>query len=193
MLGQIYFYVLAALALAGAVVTVSQRNPIRGAMGLLLTVLSIAGLFLALNAEFLAFIQLIVYAGALVVLFIFVIMLLGSSATSDRDHRGQLPRTLGAVVFGGIASLAYWLLHGATKTRAFDTAANDFGSIEGMGRLLFTKGLAPFELLSALLMVAIVGAVAVARGRTSADTHLGAGASPDLPPRSTEGASEGKG
>src|SRR5688572_22869164 len=140
MLGQIYFYLLAALALAGAVVTVSQRNPIRGAMGLLLTVLCIAGLFLALNAEFLAFIQLIVYAGAIVVLFIFVIMLLGSNAQSDRDHRGQIPRTLGAVVFGAIAALSVWLLHGATKTRWFDTAANDFGSIEGMGRLLFTKG-----------------------------------------------------
>jgi NADH-quinone oxidoreductase subunit J len=166
MLGQIYFYLLALLALGGALITVTQRNPIRGAMGLLLTILSIAGLFLALNAEFLAFIQLIVYAGAIVVLFLFVIMLLGPSATSDRDHRGQIPRTIGAAVFGGVAATAVWLLFNASKHTAFDIAPKDFGSIEGMGRLLFTQGLWPFELSSALLMVAIVGAVAVARGRS---------------------------
>lgn len=171
MIGQIYFYLLSALALTGAIVTVTQRNPIRGAMGLLLTVLCIAGLFLALNAEFLAFIQLIVYAGAIVVLFLFVIMLLGPSAQSDRDHRGQIPRTIGGALFGLIAAGALLLLHRATLTATLDVAPKDFGSIEGMGRLLFTKGLAPFELSSALLMVAIVGAVAVARGRTTADAH----------------------
>ena len=173
MLGQIYFYVLAALALAGALVTVGARNPIRGAMGLLLTIISIAGLFLSLHAEFLAFIQLIVYAGAIVVLFLFVIMLLGPDAQSERDHRGQIPRALAAIVFGCAAAASIWLMHAATAKASFGNAANDYGSVEGMGRLLFTKGLAPFELSSALLMVAIVGAVAVARGRHRTDTHPG--------------------
>jgi len=179
------FIVAATIVLVGALGVVLRSNPIHCALSLVMTLFGIAVLFIAQDAQFLAAVQVIVYAGAIVVLFIFVIMLLGSSAQSDRDHRGQIPRTLGAVVFGAIAALSVWLLHGATKARYFDTAANDFGSIEGMGRLLFTKGLAPFELSSALLMVAIVGAVAVARGRSSADTHL--------PPRSTEGASEGKG
>ena len=172
-LGQIYFYFLAALALAGALVTVGARNPIRGAMGLLLTVVSVAGLFLALHAEFLAFVQLIVYAGAIVVLFLFVIMLLGPSAQTERDHRGQVARAVGGGLFGLAAAAGVFLLHKATITTEFPHSPNEFGNIEGMGRLLFTKGLAPFELSSALLMVAIIGAVAVARGRSGPAPELG--------------------
>ncbi|MEA2751537.1 MAG: NADH-quinone oxidoreductase subunit, partial [Myxococcales bacterium] len=73
-LGQAYFWVCAALAVGGAISTVVAKNPIRSAMGLLMMILSIAGIYLALHAQFLAAIQLIVYAGAIVVLFIFVIM-----------------------------------------------------------------------------------------------------------------------
>src|SRR6516165_9169132 len=94
--GYVYFYGLAILALLGALGTVSAKSPIRGAMGLLLMIVSIAGLFLALHAQFLAAIQLIVYAGAIVVLFIFVIMLLGPSASPSKDARGLVPRILGA-------------------------------------------------------------------------------------------------
>lgn len=84
-LATVYFYACAALALGGALAVVVSRNPIRSAMGLLLLILSVAGLFLALHAEFLAAIQLIVYAGAIVVLFLFVIMLLGPSAAPPTD------------------------------------------------------------------------------------------------------------
>src|SRR5215510_7816937 len=98
--GLIFFYVCAAVALIGALVTVSAKNPIRGAMGLLSTILAIAGLFMALHAQFLAAIQLIVYAGAIVVLFLFVIMLLGPSASPPRDQRGQWARALGGGLFG---------------------------------------------------------------------------------------------
>src|SRR5580698_14580 len=100
--GQVYFYVCAAVAIAGALATVVSRNPIRGAMGLLLMIVSIAGLFLALNAQFLAAIQLIVYAGAIVVLFLFVIMLLGPSSMAPRDKRGLVGRAIG----GGVCALA---------------------------------------------------------------------------------------
>ena len=85
-LGIGYFYVCAALAVSGALAVVVARNPIRSAMGLLLLILSIAGLFLALHAQFLAAVQLIVYAGAIVVLFLFVIMLLGPSASPPLDQ-----------------------------------------------------------------------------------------------------------
>ena len=87
-IGLTYFYVCAAMALFGAIATVASKNPIRGAMGLLLLILSMAGMFLALHAQFLAVIQLIVYAGAIVILFLFVIMLLGPSAVGPRDQRG---------------------------------------------------------------------------------------------------------
>src|SRR3954454_9674458 len=97
---EIAFFGLCALfVLLGGLITVGARSPIRSAMGLLVTILGIAGQYLMLNAEFLAAVQLLVYAGAVVVLFIFVIMLLGPSATSPRDARTAVPRYFGAGVF----------------------------------------------------------------------------------------------
>src|SRR5262245_52222411 len=95
----IFFGLAAVLVLLGGIATVAARNPIRGAMGLLTTIVGIAGMFLLLSAEFLAAIQILVYAGAVVVLFLFVIMLLGPSATSGRDARTAVPRYLAASVF----------------------------------------------------------------------------------------------
>lgn len=168
-IGKLYFYVLAALAIAGALTTVSNRNPIRGAMGLLLTIIAAAGLFLALHAEFLAFIQLIVYAGAIVVLFIFVIMLLGPDAQPPRDHRGRVPRAFGGALFGLACAGGLWLVWRGSDFSALGKTDPDFGSIDAIGRTLFSSGLVPFELSSALLMIAVVGAVAVARSRHKHD------------------------
>jgi len=174
-LGQAYFWICATLAVIGAVATVAAKNPIRGAMGLLLMILNIAGLFLALHAQFLAAIQLIVYAGAIVVLFLFVIMLIGPESSTPTDRRGLVSRSIGAGVFAlaGIAGMV--LLVRAGLAAAADAAPNvgtappappsDFGGIDSLGRVLFTHGLVPFELSSALLMVAIIGAIAVARGK----------------------------
>ncbi|MBX3189331.1 MAG: NADH-quinone oxidoreductase subunit J [Labilithrix sp.] len=168
-LGQGYFFVCAAMAVAGALFTVSAKNPIRGAMGLLMMILAIAGIYLALHAQFLAAIQLIVYAGAIVVLFLFVIMLLGPSATPPSDKRGQVVRTIGAGLFGlaglGAMSLLVRSAPPIVKGKMLPEAPADFGSIDSFGQVLFSHGLVPFELSSLLLMVAIVGAVAVARGR----------------------------
>lgn len=167
-LGQAYFWLCALLAVAGAGFTVSAKNPIRGAMGLLLMILAVAGLFLALHAQFLAAIQLIVYAGAIVVLFLFVIMLLGPDATPPHDHRGRAPRTVGAALFAGAglaASLLVVRAAPAAPKGLLQSAPQGFGSVEQFGAVLFSDALVPFELSSALLMVAIIGAVAVARGR----------------------------
>jgi NADH-quinone oxidoreductase subunit J len=162
---SVYFYVCAAMAVAGALFTIIAPNPIRGAMGLLMMILSIAGLFLALHAQFLAAIQLIVYAGAIVVLFLFVIMLLGPSAQPPHDRKGRFARSIGGGLFALLAIGAMALvIHGGKATVLRDVSA-DFGSIDQMGRVLFSYGLVPFELSSALLMIAVVGAVAVARGK----------------------------
>lgn len=166
-LGFGYFYTCAALAIAGALYTVLARNPIRGALGLMTMIVSVAGLFLALHAEFLAIIQLIVYAGAIVVLFLFVIMLLGPDSMGARDGRGQMTRALGATLFGLASIGAMVLVIRPAWGHAMKLAQPDnaFGSVESMGDALFGDYVVPFELSSALLMVAIVGAVAVARGR----------------------------
>lgn len=175
-LGYVYFGIAAALALFGAIAAVSSPNPIRGAMGLLVMILGIAGLYLALNAQFLAAVQVIVYAGAIVVLFVFVIMLLGPSAVSSRDNRGRVPRYAGSALFLGVGASALWLLFHAlpgvfTKTesgtvlKTLPAPPPNFGNIDAFGGELFTSGILPFEIASALLLVAIVGAVAVARGK----------------------------
>jgi NADH-quinone oxidoreductase subunit J len=175
-----YFYACAALSLAGALAVVMAKNPIRSAMGLLLLIIATAGLFLSLRAEFLAFIELIVYAGAIVVLFLFVIMLLGPSAEASRDRRGRWTRTFGAVVFGvfmiGILMPLTISAHGHGR----GIASPDFGSIDSFGWSLFHEGLVPFELSSALLMVAVLGAIAVARGRQGQAPHTLPSSQPGL-------------
>jgi NADH-quinone oxidoreductase subunit J len=164
-LGTVYFYICAALALGGALAAVSARNPIRGAMGLLVLILAMAGLFLALHAQFLAAIQLIVYAGAIVVLFLFVIMLLGPSATSQRDLRGLYPRVFSGVLFVLAALATMVLVVRGAKYVVLPGTPRAFGSIDSFGKDLFNSGLVPFELSAALLMVAVLGAVAVAKGK----------------------------
>lgn len=169
----LFFGICTLLTLVGGVGTVAARNPIRGAMGLLSTIVGIAGMYLLLSAEFLAAVQIIVYAGAVVVLFLFVIMLLGPSATSGRDTRGWSARYLGAGLFliGSVGALA--LLKGTNPgLTAMPKAPRVLGTIEGLGHELFTTGVGPFEISSALLLVAVVGAVAVARGRQVDPTLL---------------------
>jgi NADH-quinone oxidoreductase subunit J len=167
--GTIYFYACALLALAGALGVVVSKNPIRSAMGLLLLILSVAGLFLALHAQFLAAIQLIVYAGAIVILFLFVIMLLGPSASTPSDRRGIAARVFGGGLFGIAGLAALWAVVSATMAahRSMPMPAPDdgFGGIDAFGSVLFADALVPFELSSGLLMVAVLGAMAVARGR----------------------------
>ena len=164
-----YFYACAALALAGALSVVVAKNPIRGAMGLLLLILSVAGLFLDLHAQFLAAVQLIVYAGAIVVLFLFVIMLLGPSASTPQDRRGITARTLSGLLFAcagfGSIGAVYRATAAAHRTLPMPPPDASFGGIDAFGTVLFSNALTPFELSSALLMVAVLGAIAVARGR----------------------------
>jgi NADH-quinone oxidoreductase subunit J len=167
--GNVFFAVCSIAALVGALATVLAKNPIRGAMGLLLTIVGIAGLFLKLNAQFLAAIQLIVYAGAVVVLFVFVIMLLGPDAglaEQKSEPKAKLSRALAGVLMAliSIAGLVL-VLRVADKPARFVHVGAQHGSVEAVGTQLFTKAVVPFELATALLIVAVVGAIAVARSR----------------------------
>lgn len=160
----IYFLICALLAVAGAIGTVAFPNPIRGALSLLFSIVAIAGLYLQLHAPFLAAIQLIVYAGAVVVLFLFVIMLIGPDAVPPKDSRAIVARVGGGIAGTAIGALVLLVL--ARKTFGhIPVAQAGFGSVESIGALLFSDYLVPFEVASLLLMVAIVGAVAVARGK----------------------------
>ena len=168
-----FFGLCTLLVLLGGLVTVGASNPIRSAMGLLTTILGITGMYVLLTAEFLAVVQVIVYAGAVVVLFIFVIMLLGPSATSPGDARSAVPRYIGAAVFAAASVGAFSvLLRPSAGVTPLPGAPRGFGTIENLGRELFTAGVVPFELSGALLVVAVVGAVAVARGKQPDPTLL---------------------
>jgi NADH-quinone oxidoreductase subunit J len=164
--GIILFVVCAIACLAGALITVAAQNPIRGAMGLLTTIFGIAGLFLKLRAEFLTAIQLIVYAGAVVVLFVFVLMLLGPDARAPaRAGRSGASRALGGALFVITSVLGMLSLASQHRQHPLGPVAPDHGSVEAVGRAMFGPGIFAFELVTALLIVAVIGAIAVARGR----------------------------
>jgi NADH-quinone oxidoreductase subunit J len=179
-----FFGLTTLLVLLGGLGTVASKNPIRSAMGLLVSIVGIAGMFLLLSAEFLAAIQILVYAGAVVVLFLFVIMLLGPAATSPTDARSAISRYTGAAAFlvsaVGVLALVLRAAKGATTT--FAPAPPGLGTIEAIGRELFSADIAPLEFSGALLLVAIVGAVALARGK-HADPTLAPAPRDDAAPR----------
>jgi NADH-quinone oxidoreductase subunit J len=168
-LGQLFFGVCAVASLVGALSTILAKNPIRSAMGLLLTIAGITGLYVGLHAQLLAALQLIVYAGAVVILFVFVIMLLGPDATSPADSKAAFWRYGGSALFALAAIGSGVLLVRASGTpTATPDVGPDFGGIEAVGRTVFTTDLVAFEMISLLFIVAIVGAVAVARGKQEA-------------------------
>jgi NADH-quinone oxidoreductase subunit J len=164
-LAQVFFSLCAAGTLLGAIAAVASKNPIRGALGLMVMILGIAALYLGLGAQFLAAIQLIVYAGAVVVLFLFVIMLLGPDATSITDTRGLFPRLLAGTLFALMGGGAITLTIASSKAHRIPRIDGEFGGVDAFGRELFSDGIVPFELSSALLMVSVIGAIAIARGK----------------------------
>ncbi|MCA9630015.1 MAG: NADH-quinone oxidoreductase subunit J [Myxococcales bacterium] len=167
MAGNLFFVVCALVALVGALGTVTSHNPIRSAVGLLATILGIAGLFLKLDAQFLAAIQLMVYAGAVVVLFVFVIMVLGPDARTDVEAgKAQISRAFAGGLMALLAAGALFLLaKGGPTPTVFAKAMPGHGDVEAVGGQLFTQGIVPFELATALLIAAAIGAIAIARGK----------------------------
>lgn len=167
------FWILGPLALLGALGMVFARNAVHSALFLALTMLSLGGLYIAQQAPFLGFVQIIVYTGAVMMLFLFVLMLVGrdSSDSVVEVLRGQ---RFAALVFGvGFAVLLVGALGNAfSGVPSVGLAANDAGSggnVTGLGRLIFTQYLFAFELTSALLITAALGAMvltyAQSRGR----------------------------
>ena len=161
------FALSALLCVGGALGTVLARRPVRSALGLLTAILGVTGCFLMLSAEFLAAAELIVYAGAVVVLFLFVAMLLGPDADSPRGGQGSVSRWVGAVIFGGAAVGALGLVVRLASDLGEPLGARPagFGTIAAVGHELFTTRIVPFELTGLLLLVAAIAAMAVARGK----------------------------
>ncbi len=161
---QVIFLVFAAIAVAGALNLLRERHPIYSALSLIAVMGALAVLYLLLGAEFIAAIQVIVYAGAIMVLFVLVIMLLnvGPEAATGRS---RMARYLGLPLLALLAAQLVIVLH-----REFPSAmVTQFGTFVGrtaeIGRLLFFDFVLPFEVTSVLILVAIMGAVVLARRR----------------------------
>lgn len=175
----VVFIIAALICLAGALGVVTSENPVHAAMSLVATLFGIAVLFIAQDAEFLAAVQVIVYAGAIVVLFLFVIMLLGVDTSEDitaEPLTAQRPAAAvaGVLLAGGLTVvIAFGAISGASSASApnRDGVAN----VEQIGRLIFTDYLWAFEITSLLLVIAVVGALVLARHRRDAfiDTDPG--------------------
>ena len=157
---QILFVIFGAIAVLGAIMVVTRRHPMASALYLILTLFAVAALFVLRQAHFLAAIQVIVYAGAVVVLFIFVIMLIN---VPDRKLPVERPtglRFLGVIVAG------LFIVETALVARRLGMPASngaDAGSVQAVGRALFGDYLLAFEVTSVLLLAAVIGAIAMAK------------------------------
>jgi len=160
------FVACAVIVLAGAAGVVFSRNPVHSALMLVMTLFGVAVLFVEQQADFLAAVQVIVYAGAIVVLFLFVIMLLGvdkQEAVDREPLKGQRPA---AIALGVIALAEIFLLVRTHWTTGAPAVAGPRGAdpdVEVLARSLFTRYVLGFEITSLLLVIAIVGAVVLAR------------------------------
>ena len=158
------FLVLAAMAVAGAVSLILQRHPIHSALSLIVVMVSLAGLYLLLGAEFIAAVQIIVYGGAIMVLFVFVIMLL-NAGEEERTNVSRMARFVGVpvgVMF--LLEVAYWI---ARATSHLTPLAAQPVSTRDLSMLLFREYVFPFELTSFLILIALLGALVLARREDS--------------------------
>lgn len=166
------FFFCAVAALGGAVATCIARRPLRAAVGLLVHVIALAGLYLTLSSHLVATLQLLVYAGAVVVLFVFVILLIGPAGEVTNTSDKLLGRIFGGCAAGAVALMVAFSV--ARVELEWGPRPVDYGTVEGLGQALYQGALAPFEMVSITLTVAIVGAVAIARGRTAREKQAAA-------------------
>jgi NADH-quinone oxidoreductase subunit J len=171
---DLLFYVFAAIALGGGLGVVLSRNPVGSLLYMVTTLFAIAGIFVLQEAHFLAAIQIIVYAGAIMVLFLFVIMLLNLGHAYKRDFKVGLGMTMAFAVAGLLAGVLARAFRGAGDhplygffpgPEGMDALLKEKGAIGAIGQPLFTDFVVAFELTGILLLVALVGAVAIAKRR----------------------------
>ncbi|HMD41989.1 MAG TPA: NADH-quinone oxidoreductase subunit J [Candidatus Acidoferrum sp.] len=156
------FFVLAALAVIGAVSLILQRHPIHSALSLIMVMVALAGLYLLLGAEFVAAVQIIVYGGAIMVLFIFVIMLL-NDGEEERTNFSKLATFGGIPLAVAIAGLIAAAIAHSTGDLPAATANGSLTSSKTLSMLIFTDFVYPFELTSFLILIAILGAIVLAQ------------------------------
>jgi NADH-quinone oxidoreductase subunit J len=175
---MIPFWIFGIVVIASAIWTVTAKKPVYSVVGLLANFAALAALYLTLNAEFLAVVQIIVYSGAILVLFVFVIALLSSGVAAFAQGPDRLPKIAipaGVLAFVSLGFLVYAFSKSIVANAAFPASGSNlgpvgnadvFGSVADFGKALFTVQLLPFEVTALILMVAIVGVVMLAGDKT---------------------------
>jgi NADH-quinone oxidoreductase subunit J len=164
----ILFYAFAVLVLGGGILTITRRSAVHSAIALIVSLLGVAGLYLLQQAEFLFAVQIVLYVGGIMVLFLFVIMLvnLDQAAKERQFNRQWLVALIAAGAVGG--QIGYFLYRGKAAFRIADIATAvtpSLGNTEMLADKLFSEYLLPFEIASVLLLVAVVGSVVMAKKR----------------------------
>ncbi len=157
------FFILAAMAVISALMTITRKNPLSGALSLIMTFISLAGLYFMSSAPFVGVLQVLVYAGAIMVLVIFVVMLLNLPEGELEEER--IPPRRWVLAFFSLVPLGFLCIAQilSTDMKAVDSLGPNFGSVKSVGRLMFGDYLLQFEMVSILLLIAIVGAVVMAK------------------------------
>ena len=156
---DILFYIFAALTLLCGALVILNRNPVNSAMFLVLTIICMSALFVLLHAFFLAAVQVLVYAGAVIVLFVFVIMLLDL-----KEEQRRAIKKLGAGAgLASVLAIGYVFWHSLSNSKLPTSPTPAEGGTLELGRLLFTNYTLPFEILSVLLLVAMVGVILLSK------------------------------
>lgn len=160
MIQEVLFYILSAMALGCAAGVVLSRNPISSVLFLIATFFAISGHYIMMNAQFLAIVNIIVYAGAIMVLFLFVIMLMNLNADTE-PQKNRLIQFAG-LISGGILLLVI-LASLRTASSVPDFTHTDIGLMKNLGKVLFTQYVLPFEISSVLFLSAMIGAIVIGK------------------------------
>ena len=159
---QILFYLFSAIALGSAVYFVFARNPLYSILSLIVTFFSIAALYIMLNAQFLGIIQIIVYAGAIMVLFLYVLMMLNLNK-KDESRKQNINKFVGIFTAGILFIGMLGAYRGFTTGGVAQDVDSSVGLTKNLGKLLFNEYVLPFELASILILAGIVGAVLIGK------------------------------
>jgi len=160
---QVVFWFLAAAIIVGSIFTMTRRNPVTAVMSLVGTFFALAALYATLNAHFLAIIQILVYAGAIMVLFIFVVMILNREEATPVTLRGLPTRALGVLSGLYLIWVFFRIVGSSPVTGPPPSVPDSFGTVASIGDVLFRDFVYPFEAISLLLLIAIVGGVTISR------------------------------
>ncbi len=159
---QLIFYILSALSIVSALFVVFSRSPIYSVLSLIVCFFSIAGHYVMLNAQFLAIVHIIVYAGAIMVLMLFTVMLLNLNKSTE-PHKTNITKIM-AIISGGLLMLTLLASIKAEKLGAYQAPeVSDIGYVQNVGMKLFTDFLLPFEISSVLFVSAMIAAVVLAK------------------------------